>query len=87
MVLRLIGCLDIVLVQVQSGIQFGLFHQQFSQPGFMFEGLCQFRSKGRQVSFELLKLFLFPFCGSFEGSQGVLDALDGPYRIRRVQTG
>ncbi len=79
--------LDIVLVEVQSGIQFGLFDQQFSQPRFVFEGLCQFTSKSREVRFELLKLFPLAFCGSFEGSQGVLDALDGAYRIRRVQTG
>ncbi len=56
-------CLYIVLVQVQRCIQFGLFHQQFFQPCLMFEGLCQFRSKSRQVPFELLKLFPLAFRG------------------------
>ena len=55
--------LDIVLMQIQSRIQFGLLHQQFSQPRFVFEGLCQFRSKSRQVPFELLKLFPLAFRG------------------------
>jgi hypothetical protein len=58
--------LDIVLMQIQSRIQFGLFHEQFSQPRFMFEGLCQFNSKSGQVSFELEKLFPLVFRSPFQ---------------------
>lgn len=85
---RLIGCcLDIVLVQVQSGIQFGLFHQQFFEACLVFEGLCQFTSKSGQVGFELLKLFPLPFGNSLQGAEGVFDALDGAHGIRGVQGG
>ena len=89
MVLQVIGgrCLDIILVEIQSRIEFSLFQQQFSQPRFVFEGLCQFASKSREVRFELLKLFPLALGSAFQGPQGVLDALDGAYRIRRVETG
>ena len=79
--------MDIVLVKIQSGIQFSLFHEQFFQARFLLEGFCQFPSKGGQVGFESVKAFLLPFGNSFQGSEGVFDALDGAHRIRGVQGG